>query len=56
MVSTDAIDHLFVGIEAGVLEDKLRWDLLRPSATVKSQEQNVTSERNEDEEADNNPG
>ena len=29
MVSTDAIDHVFVGIEAGVLEDKLRWDLLR---------------------------
>ena len=54
MVSTDAIDHVFVGIEAGVLEDKLRWDLLRPSGTVKSQEQNLTSERNEDQEADTN--
>ena len=29
MVSMDAIDHVFVGIQAGVLEDKLRWDLLR---------------------------
>jgi hypothetical protein len=45
-VSTDAIDHVFVGIQAGVLEDNFDGICCEPSGTVKSQEQDVTSERN----------
>ena len=54
MVSTDAIDHVVVGIEAGVLEINFDGICCEPSATLKSQEQNVTNERNEDEEAGTN--
>ena len=43
---TRSITSLF-GIQAGML--KVRWDLLRAQRKMKSQEQNVTSERNWEE-------